>query len=119
MTNGTPLWLQDTAWSDALREYLERWSGRTLTSTCGTDDASLQRYRDSMITTGLDVHATSFDHADELSVEQIVGGVYSALPLDQLPAPDQRPRFRALEPHLPLTEHIRVAILIGRVRPRQ
>lgn len=122
VTNGTPLWLQDNAWSGALREYLERWSGRTLTRTCGTDDASQQRYRDGMTAAGLDVHATSVDHTDELSVEQIVGGVYSALPLDQLPAPDQRRHFaeqlrRAVEPHLPFTEHVHVAMLIGRVGP--
>ena len=48
ITNGTPLWLQDTAWSRALRRFLEQWLGTTTTATCGTDAASQRRYRDSL-----------------------------------------------------------------------
>ena len=55
VTNGTPLWLQDSSWSRALRGFLEEWSGATLTATCGTDDASQQRYRDAMTGAGFDV----------------------------------------------------------------
>jgi hypothetical protein len=36
---------------------------------------------------------TSVDYSDEMSVEQLVGGVHSAVPVDQLPAPDQRRLF--------------------------
>jgi SAM-dependent methyltransferase len=48
ITNGTSLWLQDTAWSRALRRFLEQWLGTTTTATCGTDAASQRRYRDSL-----------------------------------------------------------------------
>jgi hypothetical protein len=39
VTNGTPLWLQETGWSRALREFLEGWLDTALTATCGTDEA--------------------------------------------------------------------------------
>jgi hypothetical protein len=121
VTNGTPLWLQNTAWSRALRDYLENWFGSKLTSTCGTDEASRQRYRDSLTAAGYDVAISSVDYTDDLSPEQIVGGVYSALPVDRLPSPEQRPRFaerlcHVIQPHRPFTERIQVVILIGRIQ---
>lgn len=45
VTNGTPLWLQDTPWSEALRGYLEHWLDTELTYACGTDDATQEVYR--------------------------------------------------------------------------
>lgn len=53
------------------------------------------------------------------TLEQIIGGVYSALSVDQLPTLDQRPLFaerirQALEPHAPFIEHVRVAMLMGK-----
>jgi hypothetical protein len=41
--NGTPLWLQDSAWSRGLRAFLERWLGTKATFQCGTDQQSQQR----------------------------------------------------------------------------
>ncbi len=119
ITNGTPLWLQDTAWSRALRGCLEDWLGSKLTGTCGTDDADQRRYRDSLTAAGYDVSVTTVDYTDELSADQIVGGVYSALPVDRLPPPGQRPHFEerlhdVLRPHLPFAEQVRVTTLIGR-----
>jgi ubiquinone/menaquinone biosynthesis C-methylase UbiE len=121
VTNGTPLWLQDSAWSRALRGCLEQWLGANLTQTCGTDSASQRRYRDSLIAAGFDVDETTVDYTDELNLEQLVGGVYSAFSVDQLPAPDQRPLFaeqvrRAVHPETRFREHIRVTMLTGRVR---
>ncbi|QUQ71936.1 class I SAM-dependent methyltransferase [Kutzneria sp. CA-103260] len=121
VTNGTPLWQQDTAWSRALRGYLEDWLGSKVTNTCGTDDASQRRYRDSLTAAGLEPAVVSVDYADELSVEQIVGGVYSALPVDRVPAPEQRPGFamrlgEVLQPHGPYVEQVRVTVLTGRIR---
>ncbi len=120
VTNGVPIWLQDSAWSEALRAWLEKWLGSPLTRACGTDDASQGRYRDSLIDAGFEVSQATFNYADELDLDQIVGGVYSALSVDQLPDSDQRPGFaeqvcRALEEHAPYTEHIRVNILTGRI----
>jgi ubiquinone/menaquinone biosynthesis C-methylase UbiE len=42
ISNGTPLWLQESTWSQGLREFLERWLGNRLTSRCGTDEESQQ-----------------------------------------------------------------------------
>jgi hypothetical protein len=50
ITNGTPLWLQDSAWSRALRGLLEQWLDTTLTNACGTDEASQQRLINEHIT---------------------------------------------------------------------
>lgn len=118
ITNGTPLWLQDNAWSYALHRFLEQWSGAKLTNTCGTDEESQRRYRDSLTAAGFDVSETSLEYTDELDLEQLVGGLYSALSVHQLPPPDQRPLFaeqvrRALEPHVRFTERVRVAMLLG------
>jgi SAM-dependent methyltransferase len=118
VTNGVPIWQQDSEWSRALRGCLEQRLGVRLTRACGTDDASQRRYRDSLAAAGFLVQGTSVDYTDTLDLEQIVGGVYSALSVTQLPAPVDRPRFAelvhgALEPHSPFTEHVRVAILIG------
>lgn len=120
VTNGTPLWLQDAAWSRALRGCLENWLGSKPTNTCGTDDVSQQRYRDSLTAAGYEVAVAAVDYTDELSLDQIVGGVYSALPLARLPSPEQRPDFaarlrQALAPHRPFTEQVQVTILTGQV----
>jgi SAM-dependent methyltransferase len=122
ITNGTPLWLQDTAWSRALRRFLEQWFDTTITATCGTDAASQRRYRDSLTAAGYEVTKASVRYSSRLTVEQVVGGIYSAFSVGQLPAPDERPRFaeqirRALQPHEPVTEHVRVAMLLGCISP--
>jgi SAM-dependent methyltransferase len=121
VTNGTPLWLQDTDWSRALRDYLERWLGTRLTSACGTDEQSQRRYRDDLAAAGFEVVARSFDYDAELDLDQLVGGVYSALGVTRLPSGDQRSAVaeeirRAVAPHEDFTEHVHVAILAGRVR---
>src|SRR5262249_25508877 len=62
ITNGIPMWLHDSPWSRALRSFLEHWLGTALTRTCGTDDASQQRYRDTMTAAGLSVTETRYDY---------------------------------------------------------
>lgn len=118
VTNGTPLWLQDSAWSAGLRGFLERWLGAKLTSTCGTDEQSQRRYEDALAHAGFEVSRAAFDYVAELSLDQLVGGVWSALPVDRLPAPDQRRAFAdevalAVGSAEPFVEPVRVAMLIG------
>ena len=119
VTNGTPMWLQDSPWSRALRDFLEQWSGTRPASPCGTDDASQQRYRDTMTEAGLDVTETRYVYTDVLDLDRLIGGVYSALPLHRLPPRDQRTAFAdqirsAVTPHAPFTEPVPVRMLLGR-----
>jgi SAM-dependent methyltransferase len=121
VTNGTPMWLQDSAWSRGLRAFLERWLGTALTFPCGTDEQSQQRYSDALGRAGCEVSSAAVDYVAELSLDQVVGGVYSALPADRLPAADQRPDFAeqvraAVGPHQSFSEPVHVAMLIGRIR---
>lgn len=121
VTNGTPLWLQQSDWSRALRAYLERWLHTELTFPCGTDEQSQRRYQEGLAMAGFEVSSTAVDYVAELNLDQLVGGVYSALPAEQLPAPDQRPAFAqqvrvALSPHDQFSEPVHVGIIIGRVR---
>ena len=120
ITNGTPMWLQASAWSRALRDFLEQWLGSRPANACGTDDASQQRYRDTMTEAGLDVTEVSHEYTDELDLDHLIGGVYSALPAQRLPAPEERTAFadqirRAVIPHAPFTEPVPVRMLLGRV----
>lgn len=120
VTNGTPLWLQDTGWSRALRDFLQQWLGVELSFPCGTDEESQLRYREALKAAGFDVSSAAVDYVAELDLDQIVGGVYSALSEDQLPAPDERPGFTgqfraALGSHEPFREHVHVAILTARL----
>ena len=68
-----------------------------------------------------EVLATAVDYVAELDLDQLGGGVYSALPVTRLPAPDQRPAFaeqirKAVAPHEHSSEHIHVVVLAGRIR---
>ncbi|WP_216204773.1 class I SAM-dependent methyltransferase [Amycolatopsis aidingensis] len=118
LTNGTPLWLQPSPWSHALRECLERLLDTELTRTCGTDEPTQRAYREAMAGAGLAVRDTRLTYRAELSLEEIVGGVYSAIPAGRLPSPARRPGFssrieRALRPHAPFVEEVEVRMLLG------
>jgi ubiquinone/menaquinone biosynthesis C-methylase UbiE len=119
VTNGTPLWLQDTDWSRALRSFLQDWLGQTLTAACGTDQESQRRYAGELDQAGFEVLTDAVDYTAELTLDDIVGGIYSALSQHQLPPPAERPDFtarvgRALGSHSSFTEQVHVAILAGR-----
>jgi ubiquinone/menaquinone biosynthesis C-methylase UbiE len=120
VTNGTPLWLADTDWSRALRGFLERRLGVTLSYACGTDEQSQQRYRDALAAAGFEVVTRAFDYTADLDLSQVVGGVYSAMSADHLPAADQRQAFteelgRALGGDGRFSEAVHVAIVAGRL----
>ncbi|MFI9813300.1 class I SAM-dependent methyltransferase [Saccharothrix variisporea] len=116
-TNGTPLWLQDTEWSRALRGFLEHYLGTRLALTCGTDEHTQQRYADALNAAHFTVRRHLVEYEDHLDVERIIGGALSALPVDKLPA-DRTAFARALsevlEPHEPFVERVAVRILTGR-----
>jgi len=117
VTNGTPLWLQETDWSRALRDFLERWLGTTLTSACGTDEHSQRRYSEDLASAGFDVFTTAVDYVATLDLDQLVGGLYSAMG-SRIPAASQRPAFAeeiraAVAPQECFSERVRVAIVVG------
>jgi SAM-dependent methyltransferase len=120
VTNGTPIWLQGTSWSRALRRWLEDWLGHGTGDPCGTDEASQQRYAAGLAAAGYRVTRASISYAEELTLDQVTGSVYSALQASQLPPPDQRPQFAAqirgaLAGHAPYTEHVEVSLVLGTV----
>jgi ubiquinone/menaquinone biosynthesis C-methylase UbiE len=117
VTNGTPLWLQETDWSRALRDFLEHWLATTLTYACGTDEQSQQRYREDLAAAGFEVVTTAVDYVASLDIDQLVGGVYSAMG-SRIPAASQRPAFAeqvraAVAPQDRFSERVHVAILTG------
>lgn len=116
ITNGTPMWLQDSPWSRALRGFLTEWTGTAPVNPCGTDEASQQRYREVLSRAGLAVTEARHDYTDELDLDHLVGAVYSAVPL---PPPDERASFTqrikdAVAPYAPFTEPVPVRMLLGR-----
>lgn len=120
IANGTPLWQQPSDWSRALRAGLERWLATRLESRCGTDAASRQRYRAAMLAAGFtDVHEVSVDYTGDLNFDELIGSVYSAMPVGLLPPPGRRAAFAKhirgfTGPGPRFTEQVHVAALIGR-----
>jgi SAM-dependent methyltransferase len=105
IANGTPLWQQPSEWSRALRQALEQWLGTRLESCCGTDAQSRLRYRDALLGAGFtDVCEESLDYVGHLDFDEVIGGVYSAMPTRLLPQPAQRTAF---------AEHVRSSIGSG------
>lgn len=121
ISNGTPLWLQDSPWSRALRGCLEEWLGTTLTATCGTSSRDRLRYAEALRSAGFGgVRELFVEYGDELSFDQLFGGVCSAIPADRLPGPDDRAAFaerirQALPADERFTEDVKVTMLVGRV----
>jgi hypothetical protein len=123
VTNGTPLWLQDSTWSHGLRAFLERWLDTKLTFACGTDEPSQRRYEHVLTSAGFEAARAAIDYVAHLSFDQLVGGVYSALPADRLPNSEQRPEFAAqvraaVGEHEHFSEPVHVAIITGISRTR-
>ncbi len=120
IANSTPLWLQDTVWSHALRTFLQRWLEIKLTSHCGTDDDTRSEYRRELIDLGYVVAEIRVEFTDFLTLDQIVGGVFSAMS-DRIPAASDRTRFASELDHAlagtdPYAENVQVRALIGHVR---
>ena len=119
IANGTPLWQQPTDWSRAVRQALEEWLGTRLESCCGTDQRSRQRYRGAMHHAGLGgIREESVEYTGHLDFDELIGGLYSAMPAHLLPPAAKRPEFaerirRAVGTQTRLTEQVRVAALIG------
>ena len=67
---------------------------------------------------GYRVTRASISYTDELALDQVTGGIRSALQAGQLPPPGQRPQFAeqirsALARHPPYTGHVEVSPVLG------
>jgi hypothetical protein len=88
-----------------------------MTAMCGTDRETQLRYAEALAATGYEVREVTRVYQDELSLEQVLGGVYSALPPDA----SSREAFaehvtRSLPTTTSFTEEVPVTALIGIVR---
>ena len=116
IANGTPLWQQASEWSRALRRALEEWFDTTMTALSGTDRDTQLRYVEALVAAGYEVREVTHGYQDELSLEQLLGGVYSALSPNDLRA--HRRAFaehitRSLPNAASFTEVVPVTALIG------
>lgn len=120
VTNGTPLWLLDVPWAHALRDFLQAWIGRPLSSGCGTDDEAQRRYRDNLAAAGFNVSEERVDHTGDMDLDHLVGAVLSTFSSRTPPLADERPRFtegvRAAVGDGPFPEHVEVGPIFGRHR---
>ncbi len=120
VTNGLPLWLQDTDWSRRLRMVLEEWTGRDVHSSCGTDDDARRAYGAAMANAGFTVHHTTVEYEAKLDIQGVIGGLFSAMSEADVADPVRRDRFAekvhaALAPRSTFTEHVSVDIRTGTV----
>jgi hypothetical protein len=121
VTNGTPLSLQDSTWSRALRGVLEAWSGTKTTGTLRhgrAEPAALPRSADRSGIRRAHCRRRLHRRAELRSDRR---RPLLSVADHQLPAPDQRPLFaerarRALAPGEQFTEHVHVVMRLGRVR---
>lgn len=118
VTNGVPLWLQDAEWSGALRECLERLLGQPVTATCQTDEAGRRRNQDALVRAGYRYTESLVQYEAPLTVDDMVGGVFSAISGDRLPSTQRRAAFvaevrDALGGRDKVTERVRVWLQFG------
>ncbi|HLH47683.1 MAG TPA: methyltransferase domain-containing protein [Acidimicrobiales bacterium] len=117
IANGAPMWQQDSEWSRCLRTALDTWFQTTTTATCGTDRATQARYAEALTAAGYEVHELVEEYGADLTLDEVLGGVYSALSPGDVAA-HRRDAFaehitNALPDLKSFTETVRVDALIG------
>ena len=118
VTNGAPLWLQQSDWSRSLRTVLEEWTGRDVGWACGTDEESRAGYRDAMAAAGYTTGETRIGYEAGIDIEGIVGGMFSAMSTEDVGDPVRRNDFEArvraaLAPRTRFDEHVTVVVQTG------
>lgn len=121
VTNGTPLWLQDTEWSRTTRAVLEEWTGREAGSSCGTDANSRTLYKSALESAGFRTRETVVEYEAPLDTPTIVGGLLSAMPRTDVDDEERRAEFtrrmhKALGTDARFDEQVRVVIQTGTFR---
>jgi SAM-dependent methyltransferase len=121
ITHGVPLWLGQTDWAQSLRRFLESWTGRTVSGTCGTDEASRQQRAKELRQAGFaDVTDLADGYECVVDAEYVIGHLYSAMSETMVPA-HRRHEFengvrRSLDPFQgqSMVEDVPVTVLVGR-----
>jgi ubiquinone/menaquinone biosynthesis C-methylase UbiE len=84
ISNGTPVWTQETAWGRALAEVADQWFTGLTFPTCGCSPSDRARYRRLFTDAGYTVKEHAIDYSEELTMDEVIGSFYSATPLDRL-----------------------------------
>ncbi len=114
LANGTPLWLQDSDWSRALRSSLEQYFGVEVKATCGTDVDERRRYARALGDAGFEsVREIAVEYQGDLTFDQVIGGVYSAIPLPEDPEAFAELVRQSLPQEAKFTESVRVVALVA------
>ncbi|MDQ2959922.1 MAG: hypothetical protein M3R48_02570 [Candidatus Dormibacteraeota bacterium] len=121
VANGTPLWLQGSAPSRALRRFMEEWLNTPVSdNACGTDAESRHRYTAGLEALGFAVSEAVTEYSLTLDAQEVAGAMFSAMSPEQLPGPDDRGAFisrlaAALPNDEPFIEVVRVVALVAKL----
>lgn len=119
VANGTPLWMHDSDWSHALRDCLEAYFGSRPGPTGGGSPQDRARYSRALETAGYrEVREITVRRTDELTVDQLVGALFSTFSAESLPPEPQRTelaqRIRwSLPSGKPLIEDVEVTAVLA------
>jgi ubiquinone/menaquinone biosynthesis C-methylase UbiE len=122
IANGTPIWLQDSSWSRGLRRFLEQRFDSDLSGSCYTDDSTLARCRQDLEAAGFTTAEHTMSFREAVSADWLFGNLMSAVPLDWLPAHNDRPAFaadltdalRSGQAAGDFVDDVRISIVLGR-----
>lgn len=95
IANGTPIWLQESHWSGALRRFLQQRFNSDLSGSCYTDDATLARCRGDLEAAGFTTAECTMNVHEAVSADWLFGNLMSAMPPDWLPGQSSRTAFAA------------------------
>jgi trans-aconitate methyltransferase len=117
ISNGTPLWQQDSEWSRSLNSALQDWFQTPLRSTCGTAEADRARYRRALQESGFAVEEVSYEYEVEITFDELIGGLFSAISPADVPV-ERRDDFvrhvaEAVSAASTYVESVPVTALIG------
>jgi ubiquinone/menaquinone biosynthesis C-methylase UbiE len=117
ISNGIPLWQQDSHWSQALKAALEDWFQTPLSSTCGTSNADRTRYRSALSEAGFAVEEAKHEYTTDIAFADVIGGLFSAISPTDVPE-ERREAFvqhlaEALAGAATFTETVPVTALIA------